>query len=82
MEQIKRAADSLNIRYDEFDDKELCLAANVLYSDFCEAFRSFIPPDREALAYARAAHAFLDDDDGPSGSEKLALYYKCIANND
>lgn len=80
LEKIRRAADSHGIKYDKFDEKELYMTANMLYSDLCEALRSFIPPDREAIAYTKMAEAFLCDDDGPHGSTKLALYYHCIAN--
>lgn len=80
LEKIHRAAENMGIRYDKYTDTELYMAANMLYSDLGEALRSFIPPDKEAHAYVKAAEAFLCDDDGPDGPTKLALYYHCIAN--
>lgn len=76
--EIVNAAEHMNISFDEFTDKELCMAANMIYSDFCEALSSFIPPDKEVHAYVKLAEAFLDDEDGPEPSEKtcnvLSLY--------
>lgn len=80
LERIRRAAESAGIKRDTYTDMELCMTANMLYSDLGEALRSFIPPDKEAHAYVKAAEAFLCDDDGPEGPTKLALYYHCIVN--
>lgn len=79
LHQIVQAAESIGIRFDEFDELELCMAANMLYSDLGEELRSNIPPDREAVKYASLAKAWLCDKDGPEPSEKLAIYYYCIA---
>ena len=79
LDQIRRVIDNHGIKLDGFDEKELCMAANVLYSDLCEALRGFIPPDKEAMAYTKMAEATLCDDDGPPGPIKLARYYHYIA---
>lgn len=81
-EQVKREVDRLGIRFDEYSESEFCMAMNMLYSDFCEVNRSFVSPDREPHYYAKLAQAWLEDDDGPTGSEKLALYFYSIANDD
>lgn len=60
----------------------LKMAANMLYSDLCEALRVVIPKDREAMMYAKMARYWLEDEDGPKGSEKLALYYYCIVDDE
>lgn len=82
MRQIEEAAGKLGIRFNDYSEKEFCMTMNMLYSDFCEALRSLISPDKEAYCYAKLAQAWLEDDDGPSPAEKLALYYYCIADED
>lgn len=81
MHEVMQAAEKLGIRFDEFSEKELCMTMNMLYSDLCEVCRANVSPDKEALHYAKMAQAWLEDDDGPSGPEKLALYFHCIADN-
>ncbi len=82
MHQVRQAAEKVGVKYDGYDEKEFCLAMNFLYSDFCEATRSFISKDNELALYAKMAKAFLEDEDAPEGSEKLALYYYCIVDNE
>lgn len=82
MQQILNVAQQQGVQYKHYDEKDLCLTVNMLYSDYCEALRSFIPPDRELPAYVRMAKAFLEDEDAPKGKEKLYLYYKCIVEDD
>lgn len=77
--QVEEAANKLGIRFDHYSEKELCMTMNMLYSDLCEVNRPFVSPEKEAHYYAKLAQAWLEDDDGPSPSEKLALYYYCIA---
>lgn len=79
---VNEAASKLGIRFDEYSEKELCMAMNMLYSDLCEALHSVIPPEKEAYYYAKIAQAWLEDDDGPTPSEKLALYFYCIADDE
>ena len=85
LEQIRNAAGSMNIPLhgDMYDEKDLCLAANMLYSDYCDSLRAFIPKDKEAMVYTRMARDFLEDDDASvRGKEKLAVYYYCIVSDE
>ena len=75
-------AEKLGIRFDEFSEKEFCLALNMIYSDYGNVIRKYCPPDKELMVCAEMALAFLDDPDGPEPSEKLALYYHCIADSE
>ena len=82
MHQAEEAASKLGIRFDEYSEKEFCMAMNMLYSDLCEVCRANVSPEKEAHYYAKMAQAWLEDDDGPPPSEKLALYYYCIADDE
>lgn len=82
-QQIKKIAEQLGIKYHGYDEKELCMTANMLYSDYCEVLKGVIPPEKELVAYVKLAQAWLEDPDAPvEGSEKLALYYWCIVNDE
>lgn len=82
-EQIKKTAEQIGVKYRGFDEKELCMTANMLYSDYCQVLKNIIPPDKELIAYVKLALAWLEDPDAPiEGSEKLALYYWCIVSDD
>lgn len=80
-EQISQVAQKLGIKFDEFSEKEFCLAVNMMYSDYGPIVKKYIPPERELQACAELAKAFLDDPDGPEPSEKLALYFHCVVCN-
>lgn len=82
MSQVIEVANKLGIRFDEYSEKEFCMVMNMLYSDFCEVCRAHVSPEKEAHYYAKMAQAWLEDDDGPMPSEKLALYYYCIVDED
>ena len=82
MHQVEDSANKLGIRFDEYSEKELCMVMNMLYSDLGEACRGSISPEKEAYYYAKMAQAWLEDDDGPAPSEKLALYYYCIVDDE
>lgn len=82
MEQVMEAAKAVGIRFEDFDERELCMTVNMLYSDYCEVNKPYVSPERECHYYVELAKAFLEDDDGPEPSEKLALYYYCIAENE
>lgn len=82
MQDVEEMAEKLNLRFDEYSEKDFCMTMNMLYSDFCEVNRAFVSPEKEAHYYAKAAQAWLEDDDGPIGSEKLALYYYCIVDDE
>ena len=78
MQQILQAAERLNIKFKDYDEKEFCLTVNVMYADYCKVIRKHISEDKELMFCAEMAKAFLEDVDGPEASEKLALYYYCI----
>lgn len=82
LDEVEEAAKHLGIRFDEYSEKELCVTMNMLYSDLCEVNRSLVSSDKEAQYYAKLAQAWLEDDDGPKPSEKLALYFYCIADDE
>lgn len=78
LQQVVQVADKLGIHFKDFDEKELCIATNMLYSDYCTVLVKYIPHDKMLTACVELAKAFLEDEDAPAGSEKLALYYHCI----
>jgi hypothetical protein len=82
MQQIMNVADKMGLKFNDYDEKEFCLAVNMMYSDYCRTVRKYVSPDKELMTYAELARDFLEDDDGPEPSEKLALYYYCIVDND
>jgi hypothetical protein len=83
MQQIMGIASQMGLKWDGYDEKDLCMTANMLYSDFCEVLKSIIPQDKEVLACVKMAQAWLEDPDAPvDGSEKLALYYYCIVSDE
>lgn len=78
MEQIMHIAEKIGVKFNEFSEKEFCLAVNMMYSDYCKVLKKYVSPEKELAMCADLAKAFLDDADGPEPSEKLALYYYCI----
>jgi hypothetical protein len=76
--QIKDVAQKIGIQFRDYNEDELCITANMLYSDYCHALKDYVPREKEALIYTKMARAFLDDEDGPAPAEKLALYYHCV----
>ena len=69
----------MGISFKDFDEKTLCLTTNMLYSDYCDVLRNYIPTDKEPYVYVSLAKAFLDDEDAAvDGDEKLAAYYFAI----
>jgi hypothetical protein len=80
MQQILSAVDKMGINLDKFDftEKELCIAVNMMYSDYCKVASKYVAPDKELHFFIDLAKAFLDDEDGPGASTKLALYFNCI----
>jgi hypothetical protein len=82
MEQIMHAAEKVGVKFNDFSEKEFCLAVNMIYSDYCKVLKKHILPEKELTVCAELAKAFLDDADGPEPSEKLALYYYCIVDSE
>lgn len=77
-DQMHEVSRQVGAKYEDYDEADLCMTANMLYSDLCEALRPLVPKEKEAMVYAKMARYWLEDEDGPEGSEKLALYYYCI----
>lgn len=84
--QIEKTAEQMGIKYRDYDEKDLCMTVNMLYSDFCEVIKQIrpdLPPEKEVIAYTKMAQAWLEDKDASAkGSEKLALYYYCIVSDE
>ena len=81
--QIRQAVQAMGIEMKGYNEKELCLAANMIYSDYGEVLRPFIPKEKEAYVYVNLAKAFLEDPDSSvKGGEKLACYYYAIVDDD
>lgn len=82
-EQIKHMAEQIGVKYRGYDEKDLCMTANMLYSDYCAVLKNVLPPDKELIGYVKLAQAWLEDPDASvEGSEKLALYYWCIVSDE
>lgn len=74
LEEILPVAQQMNIKFNEFSEDEFCTTVNMLYSDYSKILGN------DVHNYVAMAKSFLNDDDfDGTGSEKLALYYKCIA---
>lgn len=81
MQQIMRAAEKMDIDFEEYDEKEFCLTVNMLCDMFCEVTKKYISPDKEIHYCVEMAKEFLEGADGGAyGAEKLALYYHTIVN--
>ena len=78
LEQILSAAQKQNVSFEDYDEKEFCIAVNMMYADYGGVLKKYVPPDRELNACIDLAKAFFDDVDGPEPAEKLALYFHCI----
>ena len=82
-DQIKHMAEQIGVKYRGYDEKDLCMTANMLYSDYCAVLKNVLPPDKELVGYVKLAQAWLEDPDASvEGSEKLALYYWCIVSDE
>lgn len=76
MEQVMQMADKLGVQFESYDEKDLCMATNMIYSDFCKKAKKYIPQERMLEFCVDFAVAWLEDEDASAeGSEKLALYY-------
>lgn len=81
---LRERVKHMDMEPDGFTEEDLFMAANMLYSDYCEVLKKYIPrePDREADFYLKMAKEFLEDEDAPDGSAKLAMYFFCIADQE
>lgn len=81
--ELMTAAEKMGIKFNDYDEKELCLTANMLYSDYCLVLKPFVTADKEPWVYVAFAKAFLEDKDSAlKGGEKLSAYYNCIVKED
>lgn len=81
-EKVREAMKNMSSGKSSEDD--MYVAANMLYSDYCAVIHPYIShePEKELQFYLKMAKAFLEDEDGPEPSEKLALYYYCVVEGD
>lgn len=83
MGQIEDAMHTMGISPRDYTVEDLCMTANMLYSDYCKTLKSKISRDEEPMYYVSLAKDFLEDKDSSvSGSEKLSAYYYCIVKED
>lgn len=78
MSQVVQAADKLGIRFNGFDEKDLALVMNMMYSDYGHVFKKYMPAEKEMMFCADMAKAFFDDPDGPDPDDKLSRQYHCM----
>lgn len=77
-EEVRKVAEHIGVKYDHYEEADLFMATNMLYSDYSEVLRPMIPSDKEVMVYVKLGRAFLEDKDGRKGAEKLAMYYYSI----
>lgn len=81
--QIMQAAQAIGARMNDYTEEDLCMTANMLYSDYCEVLKPLIPKEKEAHLYTKMAKEFLEDPDASArGGEKLMIYYTCIVDGE
>lgn len=80
MQHVMHAAEKLGIKFHDFTEKQFCLATNIMYSDFGQVLKKYIPPEKELMMCADMAKAYFDDPDGYDPDEKLAIHYHCMMN--
>lgn len=80
MQQIMSAAEKSGVKFDSFDEKELCLVVNWLYSDYCRSLKKHVSSDEMLITLIDMAKDFFEDPDGIEPQEKLALLYHCVIN--
>lgn len=80
MQEVMHAAEKLGIRFNDFNERQYFIAVNMWYSDYGHVTKRIVGDnkERELLANAEYAKAFLDDPDGVEAGEKLAVTYHCL----
>ena len=74
-EEVMEVADKMQIEYENYTPADICLIANVLYSDLT-VFRPLMQKDKEVYYFVGAAKEWLEDDDSSlTGSDKVVSYY-------
>lgn len=82
MQATMKAAEKARVRFDSFDEKEFCLALNLMYSLFCNVAKArHLSPEDEMEYCAEMAKEWLEAD-SVEPSEKLALYYHCFVKSE
>lgn len=77
-EEIEAVAKKEGITFDKFSLEDLYIAANSLYSDYCETGEAF-GVDRPAFYISLAKNFLVDPDSiGGGGEKKLSAYYEYI----
>lgn len=81
--EIIPCAEKVGVRFKEFSEKEFCMAVNMIYADYGKTVKKYAKSqDDELCMCVELAKDFLEDVDGPEPSEKLALYFHCIVNDE
>ena len=80
MNQVMQAAEKLGIRFNEFDEKDLALVVNMMYSDYGHVFKKYGVDKPEFCV--DMAKAFFDDPDGPDPEDKLSRQYHCMIDHE
>ena len=76
MQEVIAAANKLNVRFDDFTEKDFCLITNMFYSDYGHVIKKFAGQEKELLLIcAEFAKAYFDDPDGIDPEEKIAINY-------
>ena len=78
MSQVMQTAEKLGIRFNQFDEKDLALIMNMMYSDYGHVFKKYLPAEKEMMFCADMAKAYFDDPDGPDPDDKLSRQYHCM----
>lgn len=73
-------AQKMGITFNNYTEDELCMAVNMIYSDYGRRIKQFVSPDKELPFIIGMAQDFLEDmDSSAKGSEKIAKYYYYVA---
>ena len=81
-EEVEEHAHQMGIDFTHYSPYELCMTANMLYSDYGQVLSRYIP-SHDIKCYIHLAKAFLEDKDtAVKGWEKLAKYYDEIVIDD
>lgn len=78
MSQVMQMADKMGLRFHEYDEKDFALVMNMLYSDFGQVVKKYLPVEKETMFLADMAKAYFDDPDGPEPEDKLSRQYHCM----
>jgi hypothetical protein len=78
MQQILHVADKLGARFEDYSEKQLCLATNMFYSDYCKTFAKYVSTDKMLNLCVELALDYFEDPDGVEPTEKLAVQYHCM----